>query len=1008
MRSHWPRRVALSAGAIVSAVGAAVLVAWYVHFTPLLQALPGLAPTHHTTALCFLLSGMAMVLAVSGLKKGAAVCAAIPLLLAIVIGYEYAARADFGIDQLLGPEYITTQTTSPGRMSPVSAIAFVGFNLSLLVMLCRKVAGRTFAAVAAAASALMALGTVSILAFAVGLADAYGWGHLTRISLDSAASFILLGIGLSAFAWSQRPETNLAEWLPLSVGLGLAVAVLGVWQALTHHAESAMLVAALFALAIYLMQQARRGSEALRQSEERFRRVFEESPIGLALLRRNSLIAKANTALCRMVGYSEAELIDRSFRDITHPSDPWVDGMLAERLFNGEIPSYQTEKRYVKKNGEIVRADITASVIHDSQGRPLYGLATIEDVTERRRTEAELRLGSEIITHMEEGVCLVRPDDNVIVHTNPKFERMYGYEPGELVGKQITVLNASADPSPETLAQDIWKEIMRSGAWSGELLKRRKDGTTLLSAVTVSRFRHPEYGFVGVSIHRDVTEQKRAAQRLAEQATVLNLAHDAIIVRDLNYKITFWNRGAEETYGWTAGQAQGQDIRDIIPTRFPTGCHDIEAMLQKQEGWEGELQHTTRDGRKLVMDSRWSLLLDEQKKPWAILQINRDITARKRAEEEMRSLGERLSLATRTASIGVWDWDLRGDSATWDQTLYEIFGIPNTGSMSYAKWARLVHRDDLARTEALLQRAIQNKARYVSEFRIIRPDGELRHVSAAAGVVLDAKGNAVRLVGTTVDITERKRMEAEIESGKEQVVASARLSALGMMAGGIAHEINNPLSIIHALASDLIETVEVEDAVPPRLVLRNSLRIRETADRIARIIKSLRQISREGSRDPLHPVPIGKILDDTLEICRERFRAHSVELLLPEVMPDWMVSCREVQIAQVLLNLLQNAFDAVVEFPGERWVRLELESHDDSVAISVTDSGPGIPSELRSRIMEPFFTTKAVGKGTGLGLSLSKTIAEEHGGKLVCGQARGHTRFSLVLPLTPQAEAVWS
>jgi C4-dicarboxylate-specific signal transduction histidine kinase len=275
-------------------------------------------------------------------------------------------------------------------------------------------------------------------------------------------------------------------------------------------------------------------------------------------------------------------------------------------------------------------------------------------------------------------------------------------------------------------------------------------------------------------------------------------------------------------------------------------------------------------------------------------------------------------------------------------------------------------------------------------------------------VVLDAKGNAVRLVGTAVDITERKRMEAEIESGKEQVVASARLSALGMMAGGIAHEINNPLSIIHALASDLIETVEAEDAVPPQVVLRNSLRIRETADRIARIIKSLRQISREGSRDQLHPVPVAKILEDTLEICRERFRAHSVELHLPEAMPDWMVSCREVQIAQVLLNLLQNAFDAVVELPGERWVRLELESSDDSVAISVTDSGPGIPAELRSRIMEPFFTTKAVGKGTGLGLSLSKTIAEEHGGKLVCGQARGHTRFSLLLPLTRQAEAVWS
>jgi signal transduction histidine kinase len=112
-----------------------------------------------------------------------------------------------------------------------------------------------------------------------------------------------------------------------------------------------------------------------------------------------------------------------------------------------------------------------------------------------------------------------------------------------------------------------------------------------------------------------------------------------------------------------------------------------------------------------------------------------------------------------------------------------------------------------------------------------------------------------------------------------------------------------------------------------------------------------------------------------------------------------------VQIAQALLNLLQNAFDAVLEQNGERWVRLEVENGDNSVALSVIDSGPGVPADLRTHIGEPFFTTKPVGKGTGLGLSLSKTIAEEHGGNLEYSDDHGHTRFSLVLPLTGKAEA---
>jgi len=112
-----------------------------------------------------------------------------------------------------------------------------------------------------------------------------------------------------------------------------------------------------------------------------------------------------------------------------------------------------------------------------------------------------------------------------------------------------------------------------------------------------------------------------------------------------------------------------------------------------------------------------------------------------------------------------------------------------------------------------------------------------------------------------------------------------------------------------------------------------------------------------------------------------------------------------VQIAQALLNLLQNAFDAVVDQKDERWVRLEVQAAQGSVVISVVDGGPGIPSEIRSRVMEPFFTTKPVGKGVGLGLSLSKTIAEDHGGSLEYSEENGHTRFSLVLPLATKAEA---
>jgi C4-dicarboxylate-specific signal transduction histidine kinase len=252
-------------------------------------------------------------------------------------------------------------------------------------------------------------------------------------------------------------------------------------------------------------------------------------------------------------------------------------------------------------------------------------------------------------------------------------------------------------------------------------------------------------------------------------------------------------------------------------------------------------------------------------------------------------------------------------------------------------------------------------------------------------------------VGTAIDITERKKMEAQME-------AAARFSALGMMAGSVAHEINNPLSIIHASAADFLRRLKTARTVPLDVAERNCERIVQTANRIAKIIKSMRQLAREGSQDKMYPAYVSKIIEEALEVSRERFKNYAVKLFVQSVDPTITVVCREVQIGQVLLNLLQNAFDAVVERKGERWVRLTAAVRGGVVEFSVTDNGPGIPPQLRSRIMEPFFTTKDVGKGTGLGLSLSRRIVEDHGGELELTEEDGHPRFSFHLPLRRHKE----
>jgi C4-dicarboxylate-specific signal transduction histidine kinase len=248
------------------------------------------------------------------------------------------------------------------------------------------------------------------------------------------------------------------------------------------------------------------------------------------------------------------------------------------------------------------------------------------------------------------------------------------------------------------------------------------------------------------------------------------------------------------------------------------------------------------------------------------------------------------------------------------------------------------------------------------------------------------------------DITERKRMEAEVRASHALAVDTARLSTLGQMAAGIAHEVNNPLAIISGLTHNLGRMLEKGECSAAD-AKRNTDRIADATQRIAKLVRSLRHLARDDSREDFRDLSVREVVEECLELCRERFRINSVRLTSPEIDPSLAVSSREAQIGQVLLNLLQNAFDAVMSGPGDKWVALDVTVRDDSVVIAVSDSGPGVAPELRARIMDPFFTTKPPGSGTGLGLSISKSIAEAHGGNLELKNTSGYTEFTLTLPL---------
>jgi|GEM_PF-716290 len=491
-------------------------------------------------------------------------------------------------------------------------------------------------------------------------------------------------------------------------------------------------------------------------------------------------------------------------------------------------------------------------------------------------------------------------------------------------------------------------------------------------------------------------EQQKAA--LSEQAALLDLARDAIVVRDMQHRIVFWSRGAEVLYGWPSHEALGRDAQDLLRTEYPESVEAIDAALLRAGRWEGEMIQYTRHGSRLHVETHEATQRDASGVATRTLTITNDITERKRADCELLLLTERLSLATAAAKIGVWDWDLTTNTLTWDAAMFEIYDQPPAVPVPYETWSGAVHADDLRASEAALEGVIAAKGDGSMEFRIVRPDGTIRTVVAVMRALLDARDCVHRVLGVNMDVTERKLAERETEQIREE-----QLRFKDEFLSHVSHELRSPLTAIKQFTSILLDglagELNQEQRQYQQIVLRNVRQLQSMIDdllEITRLETGKLTVRPECIR--LHDVVVDTF-NTMLGVAQDKDVTLRAEPL--EDMPS--VHADPTRLRQALIILLENAIK-FTPAGGEVTVRARLSSPDRFLVVEVADTGCGIDAAVADRLFERLYqVTDAVRssrKGLGLGLYICKELVERQGGR-IWAERRGDdgSTFTFTLPI---------
>ena len=636
---------------------------------------------------------------------------------------------------------------------------------------------------------------------------------------------------------------------------------------------------------------------------------------------------------------------------------------------SGNLNTYQTFKFPIKRK---------------KQTDLLGGLAF--DITKRQQIEIALRESEERYRRLSEASSegIVIHDTAKIIDANQAFLKMFGYDFAEII--EISGFDLISPKDREKVQKDILSGIEKPY----EAIGLKKDGTSFLIRVHPKSIPY-EGSMVRVAGVRDITEQKKIEEQLQSQADLLKYVSDAIIMTDLDFKITGWNRTAEIMYGWREEEVLGKEVGELLQQKLPYHQEqDVVKEFLAKGIWRGEAIHQQKDNKIINVLASVTLVKNKDGKPIAVLAVNKDITELKQTEKTLRQSENYLKEAQIIAKLSYWTLDPETEEVTGSDELFRIFGLARTEA-TLAKFAEVVHPEDREYDLYHIQRGIEHGIPWDIEHRLLLKDGVVKYVHAKGEAVTNKSGKVIHLIGTVQDITERKETEEikkELEERRENFIYMT------------SHELRTPLTVCIGYCEFLLKNY-VSLSNDQTLKTYNS--IRRNLGRLEKLVTDVKttiQLDQGFFQIEKQNIDFCDFFEELLDPYKYRLgNVFSFESCNEGMKVTF--NGDEERLKQAFENVIENAIEQTSI--ADRKIFVKIKSTTSKIEVSIHDNGACIESHNLESIFEQFVSipTDMSVSGTGIGLYLTREIITAHEGTIIAsspGVGKGAT-FTIVIPI---------